>query len=471
VRSTATSTTRSSEASRRVDGDAMQVCEQLFVVLYADAPLSPSSRHLLAGVDTVRIGRADDFAALRQAVGAERVLQLWLPDRQLSKDHAVIQRVRGRWVLRDSGSKNGTVVNGVETRRAVLADGDIVEVGHTILRYRDGGRPVARDLPDLLANDVPAPGGLRTFSPDLAEVYDGIRAVAPSPISVVILGETGTGKEVVARALHAMSGRAGPFVAVNCGAIPPALLEAELFGYRKGAFTGAAKDSPGLVRAADGGTLFLDEIGDLALASQVALLRVLQEREVVPVGGTSAVPVDVRVVTATHRDLPAMVEREAFRRDLYGRLAGYTARLPPLRARKEDFGLLVAALLPRVAAKIPATFRASAARTLLAHDWPLNIRELEQCLTTATVLAAGKPIELRHLPEGVGARPDSPPLLTDEEREHRDRLVELLAEHGGNVAAVAGALGKRRMQIHRWAKRYGLVLDSFRRRAKVGDRE
>jgi sigma-54 dependent transcriptional regulator, acetoin dehydrogenase operon transcriptional activator AcoR len=264
----------------------------------------------------------------------------------------------------------------------------------------------------------------------------------------------------VARAVHALSGRRGAYLAVNCGALPDTLVESELFGHKKGAFSGAVEDRPGLVRAADHGTLFLDEVGDLPLPSQAALLRVLQEEEVLPVGATRALPVDLRVVVATHRDLPALVKDGRFRADLYARLAGWELELPVLADRKEDLGIIIAALLARLAPGRPdIAFSQSAARALVQHEWPLNVRELEQALAAALALARDQVIDLPQLPEALRSpvQPRANPApLTEEDARRREQLAALLAEHQGNISAVARAMGKARMQIQRWIKRYNL---------------
>jgi transcriptional regulator with GAF, ATPase, and Fis domain len=284
-----------------------------------------------------------------------------------------------------------------------------------------------------------------------------------------------------------MAGRRGELVAVNCGAIPDSLVESELFGHKKGAFSGASEDRLGLVRGADGGTLFLDEVGDLPLASQAALLRVLQEREVLPVGGSRPVPVDLRVVAATHRNLPAMVEHGEFRQDLYARLSGFSLELPALRERREDIGLIIAPLLARHGADLTLHpgIEVDAARALLRHDWPRNVRELESCLAAASVLAGAEPIALGNLPAEVRASVDHPPpgagpdaepvpgsaaseparelVLSEEDRRIRDQLARALEEHGGNLSAVARAMAKDRKQIQRWVKRFALEPDRFRR--------
>jgi DNA-binding NtrC family response regulator len=363
--------------------------------------------------------------------------------------------VRDRWILEDAGSKNGTLVNGAEIVRAALVDGDVIEIGHTLLVYRDAVAPVAPETADLDAAAL-APG-LGSFAAVFADAIDALLRVAPTDVPVVLVGESGTGKEVLARALHARSGRRGAFVGVNCGALPAGLADATLFGHRRGAFSGAVDDRPGLVRSADRGTLLLDEIVELPPAAQTALLRVLQEREVLPIGEARPVPVDVRVVAAGQEPLPAAVAAGRFRADLLARLGGVTIQLPPLRARREDLGLLVPALLARAAGPTPPPLTVAAARTLWRHDWPLNVRELERTLAAAVALSGGRAIGVEHLGEPLRTRAAAPVpdrLATE--------LSALLREHGGNVSAVARALGKARNQVQRWLKRYELDPEQFR---------
>jgi transcriptional regulator with PAS, ATPase and Fis domain len=282
---------------------------------------------------------------------------------------------------------------------------------------------------------------------------------------VLVRGETGTGKEVLARAIHDLSGRSGAFVAINCGAIATNLVESELFGYRKGSFSGALHDHPGLVRSSHGGTLFLDEIGDLPSSAQAALLRVLQESEVMPVGGLRPELVNLRVVAATHRDLDDLVAQGAFRRDLLARLDGVTLDVPPLRDRREDVPLVIASLLHRLAPeRYDVTFTPDAARALLDHTWPHNVRELEQALAGALAVSGVGAIARRHLPRALREATESVAQreLTGEERRHRDGLIEILRDHRGNLSAVARAMGKGRTQVVRWLERYGLDADEFR---------
>jgi DNA-binding NtrC family response regulator len=396
--------------------------------------------------------------------GGERALEgdtLRVPDAQMSSRHARLSPRGAVYAIEDLGSRNGTVVNGVTTSAARLRDGDVLELGQTFFLYREQLVAAGGD------EDDPAPL-VATRRIDFAAALADLGAIAPAPLSVLLLGETGTGKEVLARAVHGASGRGGAFVAVNCGALPATLIESELFGYKKGAFSGAVEDRPGLVRSADGGTLFLDEIGDLPLASQAALLRVLQEHEVTPLGATRPVKVDIRVIAATHRDLRKLCEREQFRADLLQRLAGFTLSLPPLRERREDLGDLCATFLALARGESRVlSLDVEVARQLLTHAWPGNLRELEQALSAAALLARRGTIELSHLPEAVRTAASAAlaplPELTPEQKAQRDGLEALLREHAGNVTLVAKALGKTRMQVHRWMQRYGLDPESFRR--------
>jgi transcriptional regulator with PAS, ATPase and Fis domain len=281
-------------------------------------------------------------------------------------------------------------------------------------------------------------------------------------------------------------------MAINCAALPENLIESELFGYRRGAFTGANSDKTGLVRAAHGGTLFLDEVGDMPLDAQSKLLRVLQEKEVLPLGATQAEPVDVRVVCATHRDLEALVEQGRFRGDLLARLRELLVRLPSLRERREDLYPLVLSFLERQG--LGETSVGFPFMLALAHyHWPYNVRELESSVRVSLTLSAGAPLDLMHLPEPVrraldkhGAPADPAPSSAEEDantfRQKRpavietpmpkpkprgeapteEQLRELLTRHKGNIAAVGRELGKERMQIHRWLQRYGLDVEKFR---------
>ncbi len=433
----------------------------LVVAVHCDRPMTAPSRHVLDGIDEVRFARGD---ARWQRDG--RTLRLQIADPRMSSDHGRLVRTTAGWVLDDPGSKNGCIVNGHRTRSHALADGDIFELGHTVCFHRVA--PPTTGALDTDGDRLERPlleGG--TFVAALELELARLARIAATDVPVLVYGETGTGKELVARAIHDRSARPGPFVAVNCGALPAALVEGELFGARKGAFSGAVTDRPGLVRSANGGTLFLDEIAELETGSQAAFLRVLQEREVLPLGETRPIKVDVRFCAATHQDLDDMVERGKFRRDLFARLHGHAITLPPLRQRREDLGLLVRALLRHIPDGARARLSTSATRLLFRHAWPGNVRELEKTLARAIALAGHDAITPDHLPEALRReRADAtnrPPPANLDDGELGSHLSALLTEHAGNIAAVARAMGKEPMQIRRWVRRFGFDLDSFRR--------
>lgn len=438
----------------------------LFVVIECSRPEADSSRHSLSDVDHVRIGRSLTRCANRTFEDKRWILTIGVPDPRMSSHHARITREGEEWLLEDVGSRNGTRLNGRRiTAPTSIGGGDLLECGQTIMRYVAAvetplGTP--RDWPSeghgILGDGVDA---LATTDPSLSDSFAALARVARSASTVLLLGETGTGKEVAARTIHRLSGRKGEFIATNCGAFPTGLLEAQLFGHVRGAFSGAITDAPGLVRSAEGGTLLLDEIGDLPGPSQAAFLRVLQERQVVPVGGVRPVSVDVRILAATHRKLDELVSRGEFRRDLYARLANFTFALPPLRERQGDVGLMIAAF----ARRRPIRLTVDAGRLLLQYEWPLNIRELHSALDIGATLAGQEPIDVVHLP-GVVARPDqvrgsdcSPAVPHDNVR---TRLLSSLTRHRGNVSEVARDLGKARMQVQRWMKRFRIDPRDFR---------
>jgi len=439
----------------------------LYVVFRASAPFERPSRHLLDGVDVVCFGRGEPRAKRDRAA---RRLTVRVPDPVMSADHGRLIRAHGQWLLEDPGSKNGAVVEGRPTRASVVQPGELFMLGHSffLLDTTD----VLGALPaDRFADQPPPPSPpLATLDEGLGHTIDLLRRAAPSDVPVLLLGDTGTGKEVFARALHAMSGRRGAFVAVNCGGLAPTLVESELFGHRKGTFSGALHDRPGYLRSADGGTLFLDEIAELPLPAQASLLRALQLREVVPVGDSLPVSVDLRVCAATHRNLADMVAAGTFREDLYARLLGISVSLPPLRHRRCDLGLLIAALLRGLRGGDRARFTPDAAYALLRYPWPMNVRELERSLAAALALAGRDPIERRYLPAAVTAGPSSSavpapvarPAGAVEPPVDRARLEELLRAHAGNVRRVAEALHTSRSQVRRLAERFALKADGFR---------
>ncbi len=437
----------------------------LFLVFQCDRLQEPSSRFSLSDLDIVSIGRGKSRSA-RRADRGDRALRLDVLDSWMSSDHVRLTRVLSRWVVEDDGSKNGTFLNGEPVQRAVLQDGDVIESGHTFFLYRHDVPIEGKEVGDSSSDDLrPEAIGLATLSPVLAARFKALTQMARSGVYVLVQGETGTGKEMVARAVHSLSRRAGHFVAINCGAIPEALVESELFGYRKGAFSGATQDRTGLIRSADRGTLFLDEIGDLPLASQAKFLRVLQERQVVPVGATRPVNVDIRVCAATHRALDPLLGK-SFREDLLARISGFKLELPPLRERREDLGQLLATLVSRMAPGCldKVTFRRKAAQALMSYAWPLNIRELEKCIEAALVLARNEPIDFAHLAEPVRGAAKPERSKSAERIPEKEKLLALLDEHRGNLSAIARDLGKDRVQVRRWLKHYRVDPAPFRKR-------
>ncbi len=419
---------------------ATHVGPALIVALDCARPGARPERFPLLGVASLSIGRGE-LCRLTET-------HLELPDRWMSGQHATLESSFGRWILRDNASKNGVLVNGKRITEAQLADGDWIELGHTFLLFRS----------NVELDERAEITGLCTLVPALAESFSQLLRVAPTNLPVVLFGPTGCGKEVIARAIHAHSGRVGAFVAVNCGALPASLVEGMLFGHKRGAFSGATEDQIGLVQAADRGTLFLDEIAELPAPAQATLLRVLQEREVLPIGATRPVPVDFRVISASHGDLDARVASGAFREDLYARLSGFRVTVPPLSERKEDLGYLIGVLLERIHEGRPVPgLEPEAARRLFAYDFPQNIRQLDNILRAATALAGMAPIGAEHLPN-LERRTVAAPVetLSAEDQAIKDRLIATLKECDGNVSAAARTLNKDRKQIQRWMRRFGL---------------
>ena len=297
-------------------------------------------------------------------------------------------------------------------------------------------------------------------SSPMQEALRWARKVAPTEATVLILGESGTGKELIARAVHTQSGRKGAFVPVNCASIPETLLESELFGHEKGAFTGALNRQEGLVHAANGGTLFLDEIGELTSAAQARLLRMLQQREVRRVGARKAEAVDIRLVAATHRDLPKLVEREEFRADLYFRLKVVEIKLPPLCERVEDILALAEVFLARAATKLgrpPLELDQAAKEAMKRYKWPGNVRELQHAVERAVILHESGPItaDLLGLPSSGGSN-GVDPLDEDPSLEGYLRRFVLSHQHELSETELAKRLGISRKTLWERRQRMGI---------------
>ena len=393
------------------------------------------------------------------------------PDCEVVIDHDSVSRyhasvVAGEAVeVADDASTNGTFVAGkrlARGERATIALGTPIAVGDT----------VAYVLPaHAAAPPTRAAGALDDVvrDPAMLRLYALVDVFAPSPLNVLILGETGVGKEVYAEAIHRRSRRAdGPFLKLNCAALPESILEAELFGYDKGAFTGADRAKPGLFEAATGGTVLLDEIGDMPLATQAKLLRVLESGEVLRLGSVSPITVDVRFVSATHADLRARADAGTFRADLYFRLDGATVELPPLRSRAADIEPLARLFAGRIAKQLGRAtpeLAADAVDALVHHPWPGNVRELRNVVERAVVLCGGsRTIEATHLPSlaaavataAASARPPSG-LREALDQVERDNIVRALELAAGNQTRAAKALGISRHALIDRLARYGLA--------------
>jgi DNA-binding NtrC family response regulator len=403
-------------------------------------PIRALRVEVIAGPDTGLVHRAQDD---RVAVGTATTNDLVLSDPRVSRYHLELSRGRRGVRVVDCGSTNGTHVAGVAIDACDAPAGTILELGDTRLRVDDGDEVM------IALHDRDALAGLRGRAPATRRLMSAIERVARSDASVIVIGESGTGKELVARALHDLGPRAGaPFVAIDCGALAPALVASELFGHERGAFTGADSQHVGAFERAHGGTLFLDEIGELPLALQANLLGALERRRFRRLGGRADIAVDVRVVSATNRDVRADVNAGAFRLDLYYRLAVVTLRVPPLRDRADDVELLVEHFLREAghAGPVDALISPSTMQALATYRWPGNVRELRN-LIEAT-LAMGEPPALDHAPGDAAADPADPiaALLALPYRAARERLLRdfearylpaLLARADDNVSRAA----------------------------------
>lgn len=366
----------------------------------------------------------------------------------VSRRHAEIERKDAGFLLRDLESTNGTFVNGQRIVEAVVSSGDVLRFGDVI------GLVGRVDVNDPTAS-APVELGGTVFGPGLLHELKTLRRVAPSDLPVVIVGPTGVGKECIARAIHKLSGRAGVFQAVNCAALPPALAEAELFGYRKGAFTGAEQPALGHFRAADGGTLLLDELADLPLPVQAKLLRVLQDGQVTPLGEARPIAVNVRVLAACQEPLPALVVSKRLREDLAARIAGLVVRVPPLSERRADVALLFAHFLKRYSGGRTHVVEPRLLEQLLLYAWPKNVRELELLTRQLLVLHGEEPLLKREfLPDALLAGTSLlPPPAGESGDPKNERDLQLLAvelrRNGGNLMRAAKAVGISRGRAYR----------------------
>ena len=390
-------------------------------------------------------------------IGRDRRNAIILPHTTVSRHHANLLRQGRKYLLMDRSS-NGTFVNGERADKLLVDPGTQIHIGPFRLVLTEEEMPLwAKPTEESPVNEAVHPEtGLVGSSEEMAMLTQAIEKMAPSNATALIMGETGTGKELVALALHDLSERApAPFVAINCGSISPELVESELFGHEKGAFTGAGSERKGAFEQADGGTLFLDEIGELSMDLQPKLLRVLESGEIRRVGAQTTTKVDVRVVAATHRNLKAEVERGGFRSDLLYRLYVFPLLVPPLRARKED--------VPELAEYFYGdreAFTGPAMKRMMDHDWPGNVRELKNVLERARILTGGGkigPEDLIFLDESPhsSVTPTDPLPETFEELE-RLYYTRALEKSDGNIRAAAKSLGIPKSTLYDRLKRYGL---------------
>ncbi len=427
-------------------------------------------------------------------IGRTEEATVRIDDNRVSRRHARLWRAGQALFLEDHGSRNGTLLNGeiVRGEQRRLSGGDVICVadceavvalsGAVDVPSRAKREQVAEARSTASRDPEVSPGLLVVADPVMVRTFQIARRIAASEATVLVQGETGAGKEVVSREIHDRSDRSrGPFVRVNCPSLPETLIESELFGYEKGAFTGADKAKIGFVEAANHGTLLLDEIGDLPLKMQVKLLSVIENRCVLHVGGVREIPVDVRILCATHRDLRAEVAAGRFREDLYYRISALTITVPPLRDRPAEILLLAAMFLRQLAVKsrsLAPSISPEAAAALTRHRWPGNVRELRNVMQHAAVMSDAGRIGLEHLPESVlqGASvapkpvpaavlplpaPDASPShgdmrdqLSDMERRS---ILEALDAEGGNQTRAAARLGiSRRALIYKLHK-HGLM--------------
>jgi transcriptional regulator with GAF, ATPase, and Fis domain len=425
----------------------------------------------LTGVATVGRGPTNDVA---------------LDDPAASRRQSIIRADEDGYLVSDLGSANGTFLNGSRVLApARLKTGDEITVGSTCIRFvgdpaREPHAEQPADDSTRVREDARSGGVLLGASPAMEELFHLIEKAAASPLPTLIEGETGTGKELVARAIHQASRSAkGPFLPVNCAAVPENLLESELFGHRRGAFTGATGDHEGLFEAAQGGTVFLDEMGEMPLAMQPKVLRVLQEGEVTRIGEIRPRKVDFRLVAATNRDLLQEVERGTFRGDLFYRVSAFPIRIPALRERRSDVPLLVESFLAVAArrqGKRVGAITDAALRALVAFDWPGNVRELQNEVQRVVALAtAGQPIDVAQLSPKLSSAddssdtsgdrvPTSPGLASSSPgslREARDAfesryIAQVLEQQGGSVLKAARVLGLTRAGLYKKLKEFGL---------------
>jgi DNA-binding NtrC family response regulator len=389
-------------------------------------------------------------------IGAGSSNDVVLEDAHASRFHCELRKTDQGWLIRDLGSLNGTRVGDVGIKEGVLHSGATIQVGETKIRFlADEGKPE-----EVVASPKQAFGDVLGRSLRMREVFAVLERIAPTELTLLILGETGSGKDVMARAIHAESPRAKkPFVVFDCAAVAPNLIESELFGHVKGAFTGANETRDGVFVRADGGTLFLDEIGELPLDLQPKLLRALEQRTIRQVGGGKEIPVDVRIIAATHRNLDQHVKDGHFRQDLFFRLSVVTIQVPSLRQRTEDLPLIIERLLVQSGKSVGISPETMA--ILEKYDWPGNVRELRNVIESASAVCDGDQIEPKHLiffkPRRRDPTIEKLPLAGKTLESIEKAAIQQTLEHcGGNKTKAARALGISPSTLYEKVKKYQL---------------
>jgi DNA-binding NtrC family response regulator len=416
-------------------------------------------------------------------IGRSREADLQLPDPSVSRLHARVYRVGQRYFLSDLGSRNGTHADGRPVTQLPLDDGQSFQIGPYRIHFlrsdtvppsgeeptvalASSGAPVPKSpQPPARRNDNMAPFGMIGNSASIRKLAEVVRRVGASDAAVLIEGETGSGKELVARGLHDVSVRHDrPFVVVNCGAISPELIESELFGHEKGAFTGATAQRRGAFELAHNGTIFLDEIGELPYTLQPKLLRVLEQKEIKRVGGNDTIQANVRILAATNRNLREEVARKTFREDLFFRVGAITVSVPPLRDRREDIAPIARHFLAgtngRSAGPMPS-MNPAALDALISHDWPGNVRELRNAVLRAVVMADGAELDaadFAFLNQAIRGNAESPVIegLSRWEQAERANILAELSRQGGNKTRTARSLGIAKSTLFEKLKRYAI---------------
>ena len=384
-------------------------------------------------------------------IGSGEGVEIHVDDPHASRMHCEVEPMETGVILRDLGSTNGTYVSGAVVKEALITPGTVVTFGSSKLVV---------EVPQEDSPETTSFGDAVAAGAAMKAVFAMLQRLSPTDVTILVTGETGVGKDVLARAVHANSPRAnGPLVVFDGGAVSPSLIESELFGHERGAFTGAVGERAGAFERADGGTLFLDEIGELPLDLQPRLLRALEQRAVRRIGGSEESAVDVRVIAATNRDLSAEVAAGRFRQDLFFRLSAAIVHVPPLRERPEDLSVLIDRLIAETGREVRVSSPAVAA--LRAYDWPGNVRELKNVITTALAMVDGAMLEMRHLmfPGSARRQPSLDDLpLGGRTLDHVERAAirQTLEQVGGNRSKAARMLGIAPSTLYEKIKRYGL---------------